>query len=211
MPTCSRQKKRGNENIKTKRNFFAFKPLLTLEDSFNILRIFKTQSLNNESGFILNKILFLNWNILFGEKKNPKLEKKVENVLEQFFDPGKKPTYLQSHFTQSRAGDKRARWKLLKLARKYTVQEKAKICICLFLSSPCTLLWTSKWTKSPCFEETILRHLNRSRWDIIYFMIQRAEKKICLEQVLVLLNYDKWGCQRVNMAETWLTSCCCAW
>lgn len=154
---------------------------------------------------------FLELKHTFWGKKTPKLEKKVENVLEQFFDPGKNPTYLQSHFTQSRAGDKRARWKLLKLARKYTVQEKAKICICLFLSSPCTLLWTSKWTKSPCFEETILRHLNRSRWDIIYFMIQRAEKKICLEQVLVLLNYDKWGCQRVNMAGTWLTSCCCAW
>lgn len=126
----------------------------------------------------LHWIKYFSWTeTYFFGGKNPKLEKKVENMLERFFDPGKKPTYLQSHFTQSRAGDNRAQWKLLKLARKYTVQEKAKICICLFLSSPCTLLWTSKWTKSPCFEETVLRHLNRSRWDIIYFMIQRAEKK----------------------------------
>jgi len=47
---------RGNENIK-KYNYFAFKPLFIFEDSFDILSIFKSQSLNKDSGFILKKTI----------------------------------------------------------------------------------------------------------------------------------------------------------
>jgi len=85
---------RGNENIK-KYNYFAFKPLFIFEDSFDILSIFKSQSLNKDSGFILKKTICSKWNILSLKKKNQKnyikTLKKLKNVSEQFFDLVKDP------------------------------------------------------------------------------------------------------------------------
>lgn len=158
---------KGNEYIKTKDNNFAFK-LLIFEDSFAILSIFKSQSLEKESGFILNKVICLNWNTLLLKNKTKPNPEKIEKYVRTLFWSCKRPTYSQIPFTRSRAGDEKAQWKLLELARKHPAQEKANICVCLFLSSPCTLYWEPpKEQRDLCFEETVLRHLNRSRWDTL--------------------------------------------
>lgn len=45
----NKTEEKGNENIKPKRNYFAFKPLLIFEDSFDILSILKSRNPNRES------------------------------------------------------------------------------------------------------------------------------------------------------------------
>lgn len=69
----------STENIKTKPNFIAFKPLFTFRDSFDILSVLKTWSLRKGSGFILNKIPFLNWNMLFLGVKKRKTQSWIKN------------------------------------------------------------------------------------------------------------------------------------
>lgn len=114
---------------------------------------------------------------------NKKKKRKKENS----FWSSKRPPILAVLFHQCRTGDERARWKLLKLSKKYTVEEKANtyIQISLFLFSPCTLCSLNFQMNRESFV------LNKLFWDTLTkqdgtYLFHDPEwgKKICLQQCL---------------------------